>query len=71
MVTVLSMEKRYASLVLDTKRYRVESELTSMPYCSLGRATPWEDAALRPGGLSNAKGTTLRNDRVWEKLQAF
>lgn len=66
---MFSMEKRYASLVLDTKRYKLESEW--LPHCSLGKATSWEDTVLRPGWLSNAKGTMSGNCHVWEELQAF
>ena len=40
-------------------------------YFSLGIATPWEDTALRLGGLSNAKGAVSGNCHVREKLQAF
>lgn len=57
---MLSRQKRYAALVLHTKRYRVEAELTWLLYFSLERATPWEDAALRLRGLSNTKDTVRK-----------
>lgn len=67
-LTVLSTEKRYASLVLDTKRYRAERELY---WLSSGKSTPGEITALRLGVLKNAEGTMLGNCHVWEELQAF